>query len=324
MITPEKLYKLSNFILKSRIHLLKSFTTHRRNVYIKREDELSFGISGTKYRKYASLVLFLEKNAIELVGVIGGAHSNNVLGLCQILRERGIAIKLFLRGEEREELRGNLLLTHLFIDKEDITWIPRADWSSVYQLAELQLKESEKKCFVIPEGANCLPAFIGAQTLADDLYDFIFHKKMYFDHIFLDAGTGLYASAFICRYAELGLDSQIHIVLLAENQESFISQFNKLKVSCRLTNTTHLLDKVCFYSPITAPSYGAVNSRIFHWIKHFAKTEGILTDPVYSAKSLMTFECILESQALEGNILLIHSGGGLGLTGYLDAIKMIV
>ena len=47
-----RLKSVESFNLRSRIHRLRWF--NRSDIWIKRDDELSFGVSGTRLRKHAS------------------------------------------------------------------------------------------------------------------------------------------------------------------------------------------------------------------------------------------------------------------------------
>lgn len=91
------------FRLQSRIHRLRWFG--RSDIWVKRDDELGFGVSGTKLRKHASLIPALKKRGIEEVVVIGGAHSNNVLSAAQTLTENNIRMTPF-SSDRHLENRG--------------------------------------------------------------------------------------------------------------------------------------------------------------------------------------------------------------------------
>ncbi len=125
----------------SRIHKLHSLSTDSTPCYIKRDDELSFGISGTKVRKLRTLIASLKKRNIAHACVIDTFHSSNVLALCQLLIENRIIPKLFLlKGSIPENPVGNYLLTRLFVAEKSITWVERSAWKSVNQLAEEESK----------------------------------------------------------------------------------------------------------------------------------------------------------------------------------------
>ena len=55
-----------SFPLQTRVHPLHSFKRLNSNVFVKRDDETGFGIGGSKFRKYASLIPFLKDNNLKL------------------------------------------------------------------------------------------------------------------------------------------------------------------------------------------------------------------------------------------------------------------
>ena len=120
-----------SFNLQSRIHRLQWFG--RSDIWVKRDDELSFGVSGTKLRKHASIIPALKLKGIEEVVVIGGANSNNVLSAAQTLTENGIKITPFLLGPPSHK-QGNLKLLSLFIDDDEIHWVSRDQWAGIETL----------------------------------------------------------------------------------------------------------------------------------------------------------------------------------------------
>ncbi len=140
------------FRLQSRVHRLRWFG--RSDIWVKRDDELSFGVSGTKLRKHASIIPALKQKGIEEVVVIGGANSNNVLSAAQTLTENNIRIIPFLLGPPSEIL-GNLKLLSLFVDDNEIHWISRSQWADREHLANCYAEKRKAygiKIFVLPEG----------------------------------------------------------------------------------------------------------------------------------------------------------------------------
>src|ERR1700761_5279772 len=75
----------------SRVHSLRSFLFSGTTCYVKRDDELGFGVSGSKIRKYCSLIPFFLNQGIQEVVVIGNAYSNHVLSLVQLLIENQLS-----------------------------------------------------------------------------------------------------------------------------------------------------------------------------------------------------------------------------------------
>ncbi|MBA2655700.1 MAG: 1-aminocyclopropane-1-carboxylate deaminase [Tatlockia sp.] len=294
--------------LSSRIHHLNHFPNQGVSCYVKRDDELGCGISGSKLRKYASLLPYLlDKNIRHLI-IIGGAQSNNLLAALQIAREFQFNLTAFLIKPRSDKIQGNFKLSRLFFCEEEIRWIPREDWPKVDELAELFLANLKETGFIISEGASVAEAMPGAESIATDILANEIDASLKFQHIFIDAGTGFSAAALINGLLKLEHEADIHVLLLADDEMTFKS---------KLLNWIGLIPKNlhCFIPP-TAKSFGSVNQIIQQEIKRLAQEEGILADPIYSAKLFYSARQRIESERLKGNILIIHSGGTLTMAGF--------
>ena len=308
------------FCLQSRIHRLRWFG--RSDIWVKRDDELSFGVSGTKLRKHASIIPFLKQQGIEEVVVIGGANSNNVLSAAQTLTENRIKMTPFLLGPPTRK-QGNLRLLSLFVDDGDIHWFSRAQWGRCEEFANAYAAERTlrgQKTFVLPEGAHHRLALPGSLSLPLDVLRNEREAGVRFDHIFIDSGTGMVAQSLLASAGALDMKALFHVVMLAGSYEDFQSGLSRVIQYARdfLGVPLSSLPDYRKYFPVTARSFGSANKTVFKEIQRIARESGILTDPVYSAKLFHTARQTIHDQALKGNILLIHSGGGLALTGFMD------
>jgi 1-aminocyclopropane-1-carboxylate deaminase/D-cysteine desulfhydrase-like pyridoxal-dependent ACC family enzyme len=336
MISPKKYTSIatqlskvvSKTTLHSRVHALRTFEVPHGKCYVKREDELGFGVSGTKARKYLSfLPHFLQEMPDEAI-ITGSAYSNHVLSLSQLLRERGVEPVLFLLGGPDCKPQGNLLYSMLIAESKNIHWIERGKWHEIDSIAEASAKERALvgvKTRVVPKGANCASALPGTLTLALDILRNEEECGFEFDHLFIDSGTGLTACALLLAFAYLGKKTCLHIVQIAGDKKEF-----ELTLEERKGDFEHLLGRTLpsptlykLYTPSSAPAFGGVNTAIFNTVAEMARKEGFLTDPVFTAKLFHEGRKILAQEALGGNILFIHSGGGLGLTGFQEQMAKI-
>lgn len=305
-----------DYPVHSRIHPLKSYF----NTYVKREDELGFGISGSKIRKYRSLIPYFVENNLREVVVIGGANSNHVLGVTQLLIENGIKPLLFLRGDKDELFSkeknglGNLFFLQLFVTRDSIHWVSRKDWPNVGNIA----LEIYPGVFILEEGGMAKEAMGGALTLSLDIIRNEERENIHFKHIFIDAGTGFTAILLLLGFAFLKKETNIHVLLLADKPEIFLNKLERCRldfeklfgVTCPFPNRFHL------HEPTQAKSFGSTNRKIFEEISCLAKVEGFLTDPVYSGKLFLESKKIMKEQLITDKTLIIHSGGALSLSGF--------
>lgn len=293
-------------ILHSRAHRLLNYVpdSDALSCYIKRDDELSAGISGSKYRKYASLIPYLRQHGYQHIGIIAAAHANNLLAALQLLREHHFQITAFLLKPHNELTHGNFKLSQLFLKQDEIVWVERTQWPDVEEIAAKHLAHIPHT-FVLPEGASTQGAIAGAKSLATDIVRNQRELTLNFEHIFLDAGTGFSAAACIKQLEELKHPAQVHILLLADNETVFRNN------AYRWVQTS--LQNCCFFRPSNAKSFGSVNKTLRLFIRDFAYQHGVLLDPLYSAKLFYEAKHQIIANGLQGNILIVHSGGLLSL-----------
>ncbi len=311
----------------SRIHPLHTFGEH---IYVKREDESGFGSSGSKRRKFASLIPHLIQEEVELALLIGGANSNHIVAATQLLRQYGIPFQLFLKKYHGKVIAGNSFLIHLLEDEKNIQWIEKNDWPRVESMALDFGKNTGKNCMLIPEGGMCFEAVAGAASLMLDIVkneqNFPLFREEFnasencFDHIWVDSGTGLMAATLVAMNALLNRKTEIHVVLIAGDEAYFLNIYKQ--VASWLSNILKLpippISNFRLHFPLTGRSFGNVNKRILQSVKYFARTEGLLTDPIYTAKLFLTAQEQITSGKTSGVQLIIHSGGGTGLMGFAE------
>ncbi|MEM6629246.1 MAG: pyridoxal-phosphate dependent enzyme [Bacteroidota bacterium] len=312
----------SELLYSTRIHPLPTFSSTSCNVFIKREDESGFGISGYKKRKFASLLPFLEQNEIEEVILIGGTYSNHIVGLLQLLNEKQISYQLVLKEPSNQKIQGNAFLLALLNRSQRIHWIPPSQWHGHLEFAQALVKNSQT--FLIPEGGLCREAVPGMATLWKDIRTNEEMLGKTFNHIFIDAGTGLSAAVLQAVSSQSSPTPIIHVILMAEGDNAYKQVFKKVCTwlqDLRLMYTSPVF-QAQLYRPYTAASFGSVNATVRKFCQKIAKEEGVLCDPVYSAKLLMQAQRVIQSGAIDGEVLIIHSGGGTGLMGFSDQFAL--
>ncbi|WNJ16758.1 pyridoxal-phosphate dependent enzyme [Pontibacter sp. G13] len=312
-----------DWITRTRIHPLKTFDTQAPGgVWVKREDESGFGISGTKKRKYASIIQALRTEGVREVSLVGGSRSNHIVGMLQILKELDIRPKLFLKEEHSAKLTGNRFLLDLLADPDSITWVPSERWHAVNVQAISWAMESFETRTSIPEGGSYHQAVPGLASLLGEIVDQETELGRPFDHIWMDAGTGFSAAVTAVMMHLVDHPAKLHVVMAAGTAEEFQKQMNETHEIQSITYDLDLAHPPLpdLIDPATAKSFGAVNATIRQYVRDFAQREGILLDPIYTAKLFYTFEQLHPLFPPEERHLVIHSGGGTGLMGFAGMI----
>lgn len=301
----------------SRIHPLRSFPP---NTYVKREDELGFGISGIKIRKYRTLIPSLILSGCKEVLLSGGPFSNHLLSLSQLLIENGIRPILFLKGPKPKTIQGNFLFLKML--GSEIHWIEKKEWPRINSILSDYLANSPH-AKIIPEGGSLFPSFLGALTLPLDILRNEEEHSLYFDSIFLDAGTGWSAAALLLSFALLEKQTHIHLLLVADDEAKFFIQLKNLHEQFEhwLGARCPMPTRFTCHRPTLAASFGSTNQTLFQTIVETAKLEGFFLDPIYSAKLFYEARSLINSHQ---TTLLIHSGGALTLSGFQEQIGNVL
>lgn len=317
---------------RSRCHPLMGYiSSQTTDVWIKREDELNPTAIGTKLRKYLSLLPYLECSGCREVILIGGSNSNNVLGLCQLLRAAGVGVHVLVKQSRDPKPRGNWLYLNLLLPPDRVHPVSTGDWPQVETRAKhlaAELESTGQSACVIPEGGDHLAVLPGILTIALDLVrNEQTHQKV-FDHIWTDAGTGISAIGLVLglHFLEQAKRS-VHITLIAGTESEFeiryaryLGELERL-LGRKLSATRPSLH---FIRPITAASFGSLNQTTLNETRKIAQSTGLLMDPVYSVKHFYTVKKTLELSTIEGNQLIMYNGGTQGLNGFQSRLAPLV
>ncbi len=314
----------ADYPVHSRIHPLRSFSFPHTTCFVKRDDELGFGISGSKIRKYRSLIPFLLHTQQQEVVVIGSAYSNHVLSFTQLLIENGIQPTLFLRGDPQRPPQGNALLLSFFVSPSAIHWLSKEQWKHAENQAYAYAQQQKHATFVLPEGGFTTAALPGALSLVLDLLQNEHDHQLAFDHIMIDAGTGFMASALLLGLSWLQHPATVHVILLAEDQAAFLTRLTQCHEIFKqlLKKDLEFPQNFKLYLPALTGKFGQIQSHLFQTITQLAQTEGFLTDPIYSAKHFIECRHIFAQQDIQGQVLIHHSGGALTLFGFHNQFKI--
>ena len=252
-------------------------------LFVKRDDATGLALGGNKTRKLEFLVAdALAKGARTLV-TAGAAQSNHCRQTAAAAAKFGMGCVLVLDGREPDEPSANLLLDRLFGAR--IVWVAdRKDRERTQREACGILDAAGEKTYFVPYGGSSPIgamgyAFAVEEVLAQgiDADWFVFGTSSGGTH----AGLALGARLFGYRGKVLGIS--------IDESEAWL----KARVSTLASNASELLgrrieirpEEILANDSYCSAGYGVLTGAEREAVTLFARTEGLLLDPVYTGRA---------------------------------------
>ena len=287
-------------------------------VWIKRDDYTGIELSGNKVRKLDFLIAeAIDAGANHLI-TCGGIQSNHCRTAAFMAIKMDLHCTLFLRGTPDSDLTGNLLLDHLA--GVNIKYVTSEEYRNIDQIMEKYSQELEKQnqiAYIIPEGGSNATGAWGYVSCFFEIIDQIKKYHLHFDAIVVATGSGGTHAGLLIGKKMISSDIEILSINVCDDADFFVKKIsgivrdfeNKYSIELNVTdNDVRVIDG------FVGDGYGKLNLGVSRLISQFAGSEGIVLDPVYSAKAFYGLKSLLEQGNIDyKNILFIHTGGIFGL-----------
>jgi D-cysteine desulfhydrase family pyridoxal phosphate-dependent enzyme len=290
-------------------------------ILIKRDDLTGLALGGNKARKLEFLIADALDQGATVVVTTGAAQSNHARMTAAAARAAGLNVHLVLTADPDPPLQGNLLLDRLF--GAVIHYVPPpADPSlatSEEEAAKVaavltQLRADGERPYEIPvggsSGVGVLGYTFGTQEIVEQLAAMGERPtRLYFASGSRGTQAGLTLGAKWCDapYAVYGV--------AVSGGESF-----KRERAHRIANEAAVLagiavrivaDELVTDQHYIGAGYGIATAGCIEAIHLLAETEGILLDPVYTAKAMAALIDHIRRRTLDpaSSVLFLHTGG---------------
>jgi D-cysteine desulfhydrase len=293
-------------------------------LHVKRDDLTGLLESGNKVRKLEFLVGEALQQGADTLITCGAPDSNGCRAVAAVAARLGLRVLLAIRGERPAAYDGNLLLGRLLgaeirhyptIDREDL----------VMETLAAEVRARGGRPYPIPEsGASELGA-LGYVECAVELSEQIHHGAPRFDAIVISAGSGGSHAGLLMGKQLAGLPGEIVSVPVAapaERVREAVSRtvgaaIQRFGFAIEVPKAIHLLDGYQGAGP-----GGAADEEI-EVIVQLAREEGLLLDPVYTARGFRGLMDTLarDPKALGPRICFIHTGGLFSLFPLRDRLS---
>ena len=292
-----------------------------RELWVKRDDCTGLELSGNKIRKLEFALAQAREQGCDVIITTGGIQSNHCRATAAACARLGLGCELVLASDEKTEPDGNYLLDDLLGAR--IRFISFADYRSrlaqVLEEVKAELARDGQYGYIIPVGAS---NGIGTYGYFEAMREIQAQEAVLgvtFDAVACAVGSGGTYAGLALANAALGLNKRVVGVPIADDAATFRQrileirdEFSLLSAPVELSAADiHLLDGY------VGRGYALSTPEELDFIRDFARTEGIILDPVYTGKAMrgLLSELKADNPQLADlkRILFIHTGGIFGL-----------
>lgn len=312
---------------KTPIEFLPNFTKALGgpNIYIKRDDLLGLTLGGNKTRKLEFLMADALEQGADTILTCGAVQSNHCRLTLSAAVKEGLKCQLVLEervpGSYSKDASGNNYLFNL-LGVEDVHVVQGgADMVGELEKLAEKLKSEGRKPYIIPGGGSNALGALGYVACAQEISEQMYDMEISFDNIIVCSGSAGTHAGLVCGFK--GTNVHIPITGLSVGKEKVTQANNVFKLAEKVS------EKLALDNPVTrediivlddyvGPGYGHPTKEMVEAIQLLARTEGILTDPVYTGKVLAGLIDLVKKGTFKDsdNILFMHTGGSPALYAY--------
>jgi 1-aminocyclopropane-1-carboxylate deaminase/D-cysteine desulfhydrase-like pyridoxal-dependent ACC family enzyme len=313
----------------SPLHRLPAFSEalgHGVDVWMKREDLLPLAFGGNKLRNLEFLVGAALADGADTLVTSGRRWSNHCRLTAAAGAKAGLEVHLVLSGPPADPPGPGVRLAEAFgATVHQLTTAERGEREGTVARLVAELTAAGRRPFVIGVGGSGLPGTYGQFEAATEAFGQLAAAEVRPTALFLASATGGTQAGLVVANASSGrIDGPIVGVLVArpevELRPSIEEQVAGLTDLVGVTGTAPIApEAIVLDGSQLRDGYGRRTAAAEDATGLLARTEGILVDPIYTAKALAALVARARAGELDGQTVLFwHCGGTPGLFEPLD------
>jgi 1-aminocyclopropane-1-carboxylate deaminase/D-cysteine desulfhydrase-like pyridoxal-dependent ACC family enzyme len=289
-------------------------------VWIKREDLLPLAFGGNKLRNLEFLVGQALAERADTLVTSGRRWSNHCRLTAAAGAKAGLEVHLVLSGPPRAEEGANERIERLLGATVHVA--PTAEREARQTLVERvteRLRAHGRRPFVIGVGGSGVAGAVGQVLAAFELVDQAGIAGVGPDLLVIPSATGGTHAGLIAGLRLAGSDARVQGVAVAQPAGALRPTIDRLLAGLGELAGRDLQERVDLDETFLAPGYGRPNPAADEAAALLARSEGLLVDPIYTAKALAWLVARARDGALDGRTVVFwHAGGTPGLFEALD------
>jgi 1-aminocyclopropane-1-carboxylate deaminase/D-cysteine desulfhydrase-like pyridoxal-dependent ACC family enzyme len=294
----------------------------RCEIWIKREDLLPLAFGGNKLRNLEFLLGAALAEGADCLVTSGRRWSNHARLTAAAGAKAGLPVHLVLSGPRTEPANPGARLAELLgATVHQAHSADRAEREAIARQVVEELRAAGRRPFLIGVGGSGLTGAVGQVLAGLELADEAAVAGVNLDDIILPTATGGTQAGLLVGLRTAGLATRVRGMAVAHPGDelrpviaSMITELGSLDRLAAVDAGDIELD-----DDQLGPGYGRATVAADAATRLLAQTEGILVDPIYTAKALAGLIALARDGRLDGRrIVFWHAGGMPGLFEPLD------
>jgi len=303
---------------------------HGVRLYVKRDDLTGLGGGGSKLRKLEFLFGDVLAQGADTVIATGPRQSNSARLAAAAAARLGLGCELGLRplgpADSAAYARsGNVLLDELF----GATLHELSDAQAAHPFVQSRLVALEaqgRRGALLPPAANSGIGALGYAECALEIADQEHAMGLRFDRVVVPNGSGGTQAGLVAGFALLGRRGVVRGVSVLEPAGKAHAQTLAVSRECHaLLEGEGAIEEedIVVDDAWLGPGYGRLTGPAVGALRFLARHEGLLLDPVYSAKAFAALLDSVRRGALTPGraVLFVMTGGASALPAYADELR---
>ncbi len=285
-------------------------------IFIKRDDLTGLAGGGNKARKLEFLVADARARNCDSLITLGGAQSNHCRQTAAAAAKAGLRCLLVLRGDPPAECTGNVLLNHLL--GAEICWSGIRGREEVMEEVVAAEQAAGRNPYPVPLGGS-VP--LGALGYVLAMQELMSQTSETIDRILFASSSGGTHAGLVVGARLAGFRGEVLGISIDEELTALQDLVADIASgTMRLLGNPHVFNPrlICANADYLGEGYAIMGPLEREAIELFARREGILLDPVYTARAAAGMIGLIRRGVLSRGetILFWHTGGTPALWAY--------
>ena len=279
------------------------------DLYVKRDDQTGLAFGGNKTRKLEFLIADAQARHADLLITGGAAQSNHCRQTAAAAARFGLACTLVLAGDSPQNASANLLLDQLL--GANIVWCPPHARDETMARVMTEAQAAGHTPYLIPYGGSNEIGALGYVYAMKELMAQTLHP----DWIVIASSSGGTQAGLTVGAKLFGYEGKI-LGISIDKPEVELSRDIIAALATRtarhLGKSLHFIESdVLTTDNYLGGGYGVLGKPEIEAIRLFARTEGLLLDPVYTGRAAAGLLDLIEQNLFQPNekVLFWHTGG---------------